>query len=624
MLYAKVVLGLPVDGPFDYSIPEGLQKQIKSGCRTWVNWRNQKKLAYVVEIAKKTNIRQVKPIISAIDDSPILDENMLALTKQLSDYYCCSWGEAIETALPDGIRKGKSLPAVIETDDKTLMDINLPANTQISEEDNFLVHDLDGLRRWDIYIGSIKETLNQGRSVIMLFPDKSAVLKAGGIINARISCPLSVLERKDPKELQEWVRIRVAKAGVVIGSRSSIFAPVNNLGLVIIDEEQDYAYKQDQVPHYHPRVIAFMRIKLEKARLILGSTSPSLESFYLTKKGQIKYLHLQREKKNPEIKMVDTRDIAPSDRKRGMIISRYLQEAIAFHLNAKSKILLFLNRKGFATVASCVSCGLSLKCPRCSINLVYHFKGNVLSCHYCNFKMPPPSICPQCNAGYIKYLGVGTEKIESELSRIFPQARIIQLDEQKDIDIGSADIFISTQSILRDTDYNFDLIGILDIDNSLNHVDFRASEKTFQILSGILRLTDKKIIIQTYLSRHHCFQALLNQDADIFYNQELIQRKQLKFPPYQHIGLLKIRGSKEARVEEIANSLFLQLSEESRDRGVKIVSVNRSQPAKLRGNFYWQILTRAGSALKLSKFLKMRLKDVPHSGIIATVDIDPL
>jgi primosomal protein N' (replication factor Y) len=238
--------------------------------------------------------------------------------------------------------------------------------------------------------------------------------------------------------------------------------------------------------------------------------------------------------------------------------------------------------------------------------------------------MQPPSICPQCNAGYIKYSGVGTEKIESELARVFPQARIMQLDEQKDIDINCADIFISTQSIVRDASYNFDLIGVLGIDNSLNHVDFRAGEKTFQVLSGLLRLTDKKIIIQTNLAKHHCFQALLSQDADVFYNQELIQRKQLKFPPCQHIGLVKIRGNKEIKVEEIANNLFLQLSEENKDRGINIVSVNRSQPAKLRGNFYWQILTRASSAFKLSRFLKMHLKDVPHSGIIVTVDMDPL
>lgn len=624
MLYAKVVLGLPVEGPFDYSVPKELEKLIKAGSRVWVNWRNQKKLAYVVKLAKKTSIKKVKALTSVIDRSPILDKDMLILTRQLSDYYCCSWGEAIETALPEGLRKGKSLPVTAEENVKILTNNQLSADATIPEEEDLLVHDPEGLRRWDIYISRIKQTLRQDKSAIILFPDRNAVLKAKDIINARVNCAISVLERKAPGALQEWARIKSGKTDVVIGSRSSIFAPLDNLGLVIIDEEQDYAYKQDQVPHYHPREIAFMRKKLEKAKVILGSTSVSLESFYLAKKKQIKYLRLERTKINPEVKIINIMGIAPSERKRGVIISRYLQDAIAFSLSENSKILLFLNRKGFATVASCVSCGANLKCPRCSINLVFHFKGNVLSCHYCNFRMQPPLLCPHCNAGYIKYSGTGTEKIESELSRIFPQARIRQVDGQGDIDISSADIFVSTQSIIRDALYNFDLIGVLGIDNSLNRADLRASEKTFQILSGLSRLTDKRIIIQTNLARHHCFQALLNRDADIFYNQELIQRRQLKFPPYQHIGLVKIRGSQAARVDAAADRIFLQLSEANKDRGIKIVSVNRAQPAQLRGNFYWQILIRATSPVRLTKFLKMHLKSVSHSGIIVTVDIDPL
>ncbi len=620
MLYAKVVLGLPVEGPFDYSVPGEFQKQIAPGCRIWVDWRKQKKIAYVVGLSRKTSINKVKPITSLIDTVAILDKNMLFLTRQLSQYYCCSWGEAIETALPEGLRKGKVFADAADSDIKT-KGVSLVST---SAEDNLLVHDLTGLKRWDIYISRIKEVVNQGRSVIMLLPDKNAVLKAKEIINTRINVRLSVLDRKDPKELEEWARIRAGKADIVMGTRSAIFAPLNNLGLVIIDEEQDYAYKQDQVPHYHPREVALMRVGQYKAGLILGSGSPSLESFYLAKKSKIKYLRLERDKSSPEIKIVDIKNIPPSDRKRGMIISRYLQDGIACGLNAKNKIFLFLNRKGFATVASCISCGLSLKCPRCNINLVYHFKGNILSCHYCSFKMQPPSICPQCNAGYIKYSGVGTEKIESELSRIFPQARIIQSDSPKNSDIDAADIVISAQGIIRDATYNFDLIGVMGIDNSLNHVDFHASEKTFQILSGFLKLTDKKIIIQTGLANHHCFQALVKQDADIFYNREMIQRKQLKFPPYQHIGLLKIRGSREAKVEEVANNLFAQLTDANKDKGIKIISVNRAQLAKLRGNFYWQILTRAASAVKLSKFLKIRLKDARHSGIIVTVDIDPI
>ncbi len=237
--------------------------------------------------------------------------------------------------------------------------------------------------------------------------------------------------------------------------------------------------------------------------------------------------------------------------------------------------------------------------------------------------MPAPNICPSCNSGYIRYSGVGTEKVESELHRLFPQAKIKRIDNQKDLDIDAADIFISTQYILRGINYDFGLIGVLSIDNSLNYIDFRSGEAAFRLLLGLLGLTTKKIIIQTSLSHHHCFRALLNKDTDIFYQQELKERRQLNFPPYQHIGLIKLRAKQEVRLKEATNVLFSKLTGYN-EKGIEIIAVNPAPHAKLRGNFYWQILVKARDALKLSAFLKMRLKKFRHSGIIVTVDIDPL
>jgi primosomal protein N' (replication factor Y) len=616
MLYAKVVVGLPVAGPFDYAVEPAMQARVKPGCRVWVPWRNQRRLGYVVGLSKKTNISKVKPIISVIDKIPVLDKNMLILTRQLSDYYCCSWGEAIETALPQALRRGKSVE---------LAHLNPAQGIPVTRERNLLIHDLGGNQRWDIYLKEIKETLAKNKSVILLFPDKQAVLKAGEIIGSKIAAALSILCREGSGELQEWAKAKEGKTDIVVATRSGIFAPLGNLGLVIIDEEQSPVYKQDQVPHYHPREVAFMRVKLQGARLILAGICVSLESFYLAKKSKLKYLHLQPRKKYPELQIIGMRHL-PQSQKRGAnpLLSKYLQDSIALSLDSKDKILLFLNRRGFATGASCISCGLSLRCPRCSVNLVYHFKDNLLKCHYCNFKSEPPRICPNCNAGYIKYSGAGAEKIESEISRIFPQARIRLLDRQRCTDIAQTDILISSQGALSEADYNFGLIGILSIDNSLNRVDFRAAEKTYQLLNSILRLTDKMVIIQTNLANHHIFTALLKQDQKLFYKKELSQRRQLNFPPYRHLGLIKIRGKKEEKVKDAANALFGRLKETNTAKNIDIISVNCAEPSKLRGNFYWQILLRSGSAVDLSKFLKMRLKDTPHSGIIITVDIDPV
>jgi len=628
MLYAKVVLGIPVEGPFDYIVPANICRKIKAGMRAWVSFRNQRLLGYVVKLTKETKIKNLKTLLEVIDDFPVLDKNILLLTKKLSDYYCCSWGEAIETALPEGLRKGKRIPKIKEP--KYNGNKNNPEVT--------LIQDLDGKARWDIYFKSIKETLDNNRSVIVLLSDINYILRARETINARLGIQPVLLYRKEPKEVEEWLKVKEGKFNIVVGTRSSIFAPMNNLGLVIIDEEQDAVYKQDQVPHYHAREVAFMRIGIEKAKLILASASPSLESLYLAREKKInpsttlkadaeqsrsiKYI-LIPPKSFPEIKIVDTHDQYYNFKKES-ILSKYLEDLINLSLNSSGKILLFLNRKGFATFVSCRYCSQALRCPRCNINLVYYFKDNILNCHYCNFKMPPPKICPNCNSGYIRYSGVGTEKIESELSRIFAQARIQRLDTLEKIDINDADIFISTKSIIRGIDYTFDLVVVLDIDNSLSRIDFRSSEKTFALLVGLLGLAKGKVIIQTRFPQHRCFQALVKKDINAFYDEELKERRELQFPPFKHLGVVKLRGEKESRTREASEVLFKRLNNYNKNKTVKIMSVNPAYPSKLRGKFSWQILIKASSASVIVKFLKKYLKDFSHSGIIVTVDMDPL
>ncbi len=604
MLYAKIVLGIPVEGPFDYIVPVEFSKRIKVGIRVRVDFRAKESVGYVVGFSQKSRIKNIKPILGILDETPILDKNMLLLTKELSQYYCCSWGEAIETAIPEALRKGRKIPNIIET-----RQVRAKVNSEA-----ILVHDLDGRARWDIYLNSIKETLDNNKSTIVMLADINSVFAARDIIIKRLGVEPVLLYRKQPKEISQWLKIKKEKGGVVVGTRSSIFAPLNNLGLVIINEEQDRVYKQDQVPHYHARVVAFMRTKLENAKLILGSSSPSLESFYLAKRLKIKYIFIPRSKDFPEIKIIDTREI----------LSKYLKDALATNLNSKGTTLLFLNRKGFATLASCLTCGTVLRCPRCNVNLVYHFKNNILNCHYCNFRISPPTICPNCNSGYIKYSGIGTEKIESELSRIFAQARIKRLDEEKHTNINEADIFISTKSIIKELDYHFGLIGVLAIDNSLNRIDFRAAEKTAELLIGLLGLAEKKIIIQTQLGYHQIFRALQDKNINRFYEEELKQRKELEFPPYTHLGLVKLRGLKETRVKEISEKLFNRLKRYAKGKGIKVVSVNPAQPKRLRGSFYWQILVKSSNPKKMAKFLKIHLKNFWHSGIIVTVDIDPV
>ena len=313
MLYARVVLGIPVEGPFDYIVPSSLEKKVKAGSRVWVNFCHRKMLGYVVQLSDKTNIRKLKRISELIDDYPVLDKNMLLFTKELSEYYCCSWGEAIEAALPEGLRKGKQIAQITSSNNEN----------KSSDAGMLLLHGLDRRKRWDKYLEAIKDAQSENKSAILIFPDKNSALKAKEIIQEEFGLPSIALYRKMPKELEGWLKIKEGRAGVIVGTLSAIFAPVNNLGLVIIDEEENSAYKQDQVPHYHVREAAIMRTNREKAKLILGSCAPSLESLLLFKDDKLRYIFMQDSKSFPETKIVDMKSQYSMKHRRGNFITLF-------------------------------------------------------------------------------------------------------------------------------------------------------------------------------------------------------------------------------------------------------------------------------------------------------------
>ncbi|MDD5281987.1 MAG: primosomal protein N' [Candidatus Omnitrophica bacterium] len=612
MLYAKVVLGLPIEGPFDYLVPPGLENKVFIGIRIWVNFRNKKEVAYVVGLSSKTKIKKIKEVSAVIDAAAVLDENMLLLTRMLAEYYCCSWGEAIEAALPDELRKGR------ETGNGSVFQALEKEKTEPSPVF------VQGQDRFPVYLREIKEALAAARSAIVLFTDILEAERAKELIEKESDTEVFLAFRKQPKELEVWKKISQAQKCVVVGTRSSIFSPVNNLGLIIVDQEQDQVYKQEQSPHYQARQVALMRAQICGSKVVFGGLVPSLESFHLAQEGKFKFEIIPSKQAYPQVQVIDNRRLSYADRKNKPIFSKFLADTIYATLAEKGKVLVFIERKGFATSAACHNCGAALKCPRCNINLVFHFDEDKLKCHHCNFKMEVPRICPSCNAGYIKYSGLGTEKVESELARIFPQARVKILNEENITGTNlAADIFVATSSVIKHQGLNFDLIGVIAIDNSLNRVDFRSGEKTFALLMGLASITSKKMIIQSVNANHHCFQALIKNDPQIFLKEELKQRKQLNFAPYKHMILLRLRGARLDKVKDAAYALFERLSR-IKTSSIKMLSLNPGQPAKLRGNFYYQILMRASSAEKAGKFLKLHLKEGHFSGIIVTVDVDPV
>ena len=604
MLYAKVVVGLPLEGPFDYIISSQLEPKVKTGSRVRINFGFKKLIGYVVDLSTKTKIKKLKPIVEVIDDFPVLNEKMFLFTKKISDYYACSWGEAIECALPQVIRKGRKIAQIN------------PAPTipgQNASQAVFL-RDPNVESRFIRYVYEVRKVIEADKGAIVAMPDMDSVMEFKSLAENELKVPIAVLCRNDPKEVDEWLKVKSAQVKLAVGTRAVVFAPFSNLSLIIMEEENNPVYKQEQVPHYNAREAAFMRAKIEDAKLILGGTAPSLECYSKIAKNEVNIEMGPVSVMGPEVKIMDMKFEFRKGDTKGLILSRYLVDSINSRITAKENVLLFLNRKGFATYAFCHNCKAHIVCPRCNVGLVYYFDENMLSCNHCNFRMSLPDICPKCSAGYIKFKGSGIERVESEISRLFPQAKI---------GLGQ-DITISTSSIFKHKRVKFSLACILNIDNSLNHLDLRSSEKTFDLLSKLKAITLKKLIIQTASPKSPIFTSLEKNDPDIFYKDELKQRKQLGFPPYKHLALIKVRSKNENKAKISAEALFEKLKGASANKGVGVVSFNPGIPPKLRGNFYWQVILRASGAEKIAKFVKNNLKDFRHSGIIVTIDVDPV
>ena len=607
MLYAKVVFGLAVKGPFDYSVGQEFRNQIIPGSRVLVPFRTQQKVGYVVKLCPTSNIKKTKAILELIDRQPLLNTALLNLCQNIADYYCCNIGEVIETAIPARLRTAKKI-------ELPLIDSEVKPN---NKSDNLLFHCADNQKRWSYYLERVKNSLKNKNGVIIILPDVNSIPNIVELIKENTGISADILYRGHKFELELWLKIRSGRSPIIIGTRSAVFAPLEKPGLIILDEEENPVYKQDQVPHYHARDVALMRSQIQGCDVVLGTASPSLEAFYLYRKKEIRYI-ANAPRQTAQVKIIDI-----SRQRSSVFFSRSLQDAIAASLVAKQKTLIFLNRKGFATAATCRQCGFIFKCPRCNVNLVLHYKNNILSCHYCSHKEVPVKICPKCNAGYIQYSGLGGEKIESEIAKIFPQAKI-KIVENEISWPAETDIVISTQTILKKQNVKFDITGMIGIDNLFNRPDFRSTERIMRLLEGLNEITREKLIVQTRFPTHYSLTALAKHDPSIFYTQELNQRKQLKFPPFTHFILIKIRSPKEDKVKQAGADLFEKLSKFTPSSDFTLMNLLPSPNPKLRGNYYWQILLKSNNPAKCSKLLKKQLTEFLHSGIIVTVDVDPI
>lgn len=636
MRYAKVVVGIPVEGPFDYFVPEHLEKKIKKGVRIKIDFANRNLIGYVVGFSLVSKFKKIKPVLKVLDDEPIVNDIFLKLTRRISEYYGCSWGEAIEVCLPDRLRKGALLPGarknITVLNSELKQSIFHNAKVFPSNRMPLIIQEKDYSVRWNTYLEYALNFLRDAKSVIILVPDIMALESAFAFINQhhRGLMPI-ILHRHLAKEIEIWNQIRNQEYSLVLGTRSAVFAPVRNLGLMIVDEEIRDEYKQDQTPHYHAVTVAILRMRIEKTSLVLGGNMISLERIWMTKKKKAEFFASAFQNHPAQIKILDLRKEDYFSNRSGYFFSNYARQILLKAITEKRKSLVFFNRQGFATLSRCQNCGYKFSCPRCQSHLVFYYNRNLLACRHCNYKISFPKICPNCNSGYVKFYGVGLERVGWELEQCFPQARIKRIDGPVALDLESADIFISTSMVFKFTQHSFqlpaqpfDYVVALGLDYSLNRIDFRAQEKTMHYLVSLLNLTRLELVIETFNRQHHCFLATEKKDIDFFYERELEERKELDFPPFKHLCLIKIRGKDKEKTRLEAERIYNLFSTKNTNKGIKLEDLSSGIMPKLRGNFYYQFLAKSSSPFLLSKFVKQNLNQIRTSKVTVTVDMDPV
>ena len=519
----------------------------------------------------------------------------------------------------------------------------------------FLLHGVTGSGKTEVYLQALAHALQLGKGAIVLVPEISLTPQTVERFKARFSSgPLQTLvavlhshlssgERHD-----EWHKIRQGRARIVIGARSAIFAPVEPLGLIVVDEEHENTYKQEEAPRYHARDVAIVRGQMEGATVVLGSATPSLESYYNCTKGKYRLLELPDradDKKMPLVRIVDMRQ-ALRRGKGPPIFSPQLKEAITQRLERKEQVILFLNRRGYSTSLQCPRCGYVAGCPNCSLSLTFHRQEHKLCCHICGYTEPVPAVCPnqKCGNPEIRYSGLGTQRVEETLAKLFPQARAVRMDSDAlkrkedyrrilgDFRAGKIDILLGTQMIAKGLHFpNVTLVGIIYADLALHQPDFRAGERTFQLLTQVAGRAGRgdvegEVFVQAFTPFHPAIQFARRHDFAGFNEQELEFRQPLKYPPWSRIALLTLKGRNEEKVRFSAEHLKRELDKLLPDFKELILAGPAPAPLLRAETFYrYQIMLRFPRMSLLSKRLAQIAQALAlPEHVSLTVDIDPV
>lgn len=664
MKFLEIALKIPQNTLFTYSyIPEESGKKSfepEVGKRAEVRFGNQNLTGFIVSVSDRipencpVGPEKIRPVKKIIDSDPLFTPELFEIAKWISRYYLCTIGEAIFTIIPSRGKRETSAPGFSFSDE-----ISGSGAKELSEEqenavrsviksakekkaDYHYLYGKTGSGKTEVFLQAAEYLLSQGKGVIYLVPEIGLTPQVVESVTERFGNTAAVLHSglTPSQKLNEWKKIMRREARIVVGARSAVFAPVPDLGLIIIDEEHDGSYKSGETPRYHARQTAMFRASKLNIPLVMGSATPSVEAWKLMEEGKLVRHTLTKRLaggKMPEIKTIDL-----SKTQNSGCISDELENEIRKTLSQKKQTILFLNRRGFTHFFRCNTCGFELKCKNCSVSMTYHKFENRLRCHYCGWSTFPPSICPQCSSIDIGYSGFGTEYIENETKTKFPEAKVLRLDTDsltkkgefsEKLDAfrkGEYDILLGTQMVAKGLNFpNLQLVGVILADTGLHLPDFRAAERTFALITQVSGragrfFPDGKVFVQTYNPFKEPIKFACEGKTDEFYRHELSERKMLMFPPYSRLVRLVFRSMSQKKAENCAEGAAAILSEGIGNKG-EVIGPAECPVFMQSNNYRYQILLRSNNISVLQKAAENLLYNYTHtSQVYIECDVDPV
>lgn len=522
---------------------------------------------------------------------------------------------------------------------------------QIDEETYgaFLLHGVTGSGKTEIYIRAMRAALERGRSAMMLVPEIALTPVFSSRLRSHFGDQVAIFHSslQRGERFDEWMRVKNGEARVVIGTRSAVFAPVQNLGLIVVDEEHESTYRQQESPYYNARDTAIVRAQKESATVVLGSATPSLESFHNARAGKYRLLTLpERIAARPmaTARIIDMRNVFLRHGKP-RVFSDELLEAIQETHDRREQSIILLNRRGYSSFILCRSCGETIQCPNCDVTLTYHRSERVIVCHYCNHRKAVPKVCPACGKKYIYYVGEGTEQLEEMLNQLFPALRVARIDRDttarrrvfeqslSDFSAGKIDTLVGTQMLAKGHDFpNVTLVGVVSVDAGLALPDFRSAERTFQLITQVAGRAGRgdrpgKVLIQTYHPYHYALRHACAQAYEGFYNEEVQYRQNHLYPPFVALASLLVHGPDLGRVRADSLELRKQLDAANEQRKCRILGPAPAPLARLKGEHRFQLLLKSRSRRHLREVADAALKAVSDTGVnlrSVNLEIDPV